>query len=230
MDVCACASPVAGDMVDHTHNDWHCSTAEITNHYYAEGDEEHLRPSPQHIQTDRYRQTHTHTFHSPSWRSVKGRISSTFPCFLASLPSEFDSKKKDYKLQNKSPGQDSNAVKRWTDYPAEQLDWHRDQSWCNQSFKAIAHHSLTNLIIVCWAIILVTVHYDAPSVITLAFVYIGLEACVSPCTHNTMHTQSHRYTVLPAVGSTTLNHVLLHCLWLLKLSSNFLAKDANWWF
>ncbi len=70
MDVCACASPVAGDMVDHTHNDWHCSTAEITNHYYAEGDEEHLRPSPQHIQTDRYRQTHTHTPYIPPHEEV----------------------------------------------------------------------------------------------------------------------------------------------------------------
>lgn len=27
--------PVGGDTVDHAHGDWQCSTAEITNNYYA---------------------------------------------------------------------------------------------------------------------------------------------------------------------------------------------------
>lgn len=62
--VCACASPVAGDTVDHAHADWHCSTAEITNHYYAAEDEEHLRPSPTHRRL--------RTLSIPQWRSDRG--------------------------------------------------------------------------------------------------------------------------------------------------------------
>lgn len=60
MHACASDSPSAGDTVDHAHTDWHSLTAEITNHYYIEGDEEHLRPSP----------THTHTFLIPPHEEV----------------------------------------------------------------------------------------------------------------------------------------------------------------
>lgn len=49
-----------------------------------------------------------------------------------------------------------------------------NQSCRNPSFAAIIHHSLTNLIIVRRAIILVTVYYKASSVIRLAFAYICL--------------------------------------------------------
>lgn len=48
MCVCARVPPVGGDTVDHAHSDWQRSKAEITNHYYAEEEVEHLRPSPTH--------------------------------------------------------------------------------------------------------------------------------------------------------------------------------------
>lgn len=57
-----CVSPVAGDIADHAHTDAQCSTAEITNHYYAAEEEEHLRPSPTH----RSIHTHAHTHSSIS--------------------------------------------------------------------------------------------------------------------------------------------------------------------
>lgn len=71
-----------------------------------------------------------------------------------------------------------------------------------QSLRAIVHHSLTNLTIVCHAIILVTVYYDAPLLITLAFVYIGLKArIVDVCTH--AHTRNQP---LPVVVNATLGY------------------------
>ena len=104
--VCVCASPVAGDTVDHAHADWHCSTAEITNHYYAAEDEEHLRPSPTHRRL--------HTLSIPPHKEVIGAHFRTFiSCVLASLLSQeqFYSKRKDYISQNKSPQPNSKPLK-----------------------------------------------------------------------------------------------------------------------
>lgn len=84
--------------------------------------------------------------------------------------------------------------------------WQSNQSCYNQPHNAITHHCLTILIIVCYAIILVTVYYNAHSVITLAFVYIGRKACASPCILNA-HARTHKHThTLPTVPQGVMKH------------------------
>lgn len=86
--------------------------------------------------------------------------------------------------------------------------WQSNQSCYNQPHNAMTHHCLTILIIVCYAIILVTVYYNAHSVITLAFVYIGRKACASPCILNA-HARTHKHTHTSnssSRGNETLNH------------------------
>ena len=146
-----------------------------------------------HPHTHTHTHTHTHVSHSSSWRSDLGAI--LFFCFvfwhLCLYRDSFTAKEGLHDTKS-SHGEDSNQLN------GKRLSLLIIEKDIEISLGALIYQSLTNLIIVYCAIILVTVYYCAPSVITLAFVYISLKACVNPCIHIStyphIHTHTHTHT------------------------------------